>query len=156
MGGSLSLIASLAVDPSGVGPGVAEAEAKIKTFAANSAAAMQSVNQASATVAEGLRAQGASVEQASEIYKQLGMNGAEAAREIGAAFEAAETQAVAAAESTRTHFVSTNLELRTAEQIMGVHMPRGISHLISAMPELQAAIGAAFQAGLVVFFVEEM
>lgn len=44
------------------------------------------------TVAESLRMQGASASQATEIYKQLGLAGEQAAREIGAAFGAAATE----------------------------------------------------------------
>src|SRR5438128_3089161 len=176
MGGSLNLIASLAVDSSAVGPGVAEAEAKIKTFAANSAAAVESVNSTSMRMAQTLRDSGATAEQAAQIFKQMGVSGAEAGRAIETAFRAATTSVgrtadqaqrlgplIASAvtpESMRTFQASVEntlpplrgmtQELRAAEQVAGVRLPRAFTSMIAQMPELQGAIAAAFQAAVVV------
>src|SRR5438552_605713 len=103
-GGSLNLVASIVADPSGVGPGVAEAEARIKAFAANSAAAVEGVNRAATTLAQTLKAQGATAEQAGQIYKQMGMTGAEAADQIAAAFNRAGEAAKGAGAATKSSF----------------------------------------------------
>ena len=56
------------------------------------------------------------------------------------------------AESTR----GLGTELRTTEQMLGIHLPRGVSHFLAELPGVSTAITAAFSASVVFFLLEAL
>jgi hypothetical protein len=112
------------------------------------------------TIAQSLEMQGTTAAQAAQVYKQLGLAGAQAGKEITAAF--GQAAAVAQAQTTPA-FQGTTNQIRQAtaagmilERQLGVALPRGLNAMIARSQVLGGALSAAFSASIVLLFVSQM
>ncbi|HKS95320.1 MAG TPA: hypothetical protein VJV74_04210, partial [Terriglobia bacterium] len=133
------------VDSSQVAPGMDAAATQV----AAGAAKMQT------TVASSLRAQGRSVDEVQQIYKQLGFTGAQAAQEINAAFGASMEEVAAKSEevAARGHVAFGRMtgEITTARfaasglsQELGLGMPRALTTFLARSETIGPILSKAF------------
>jgi hypothetical protein len=165
-GDDLTIRTTLVVDGvENVKAAMGEAATAVQTSAQKMVASVNATQEnMRKTIATSLREQNATAEQAAQVYRQLGINGEQAAKEIAAAFGEVVPAASAATGATERTAAGTQKfnysvsEARLAAtglgRELGVTMPRHLSTFLARLEGVGPILTAAFSAIAVVALID--